>query len=81
MNQQQLLILDLDDSPEKAEQHYGNLLPITPFTGDPTDTELRAILPYLDWIRTVENTRIIEKRYWRAWVPPTPQPPKRGLDR
>jgi TFIIF-interacting CTD phosphatase-like protein len=60
-------VLMLDDSPEKLDRHYGNLLPILPFEGDMHDTELRDILPYLDWIRTMPNVRILEKRMWRSY--------------
>jgi len=58
-------VLMIDDSPEKLERHYGNLLWVRPFTGQQEDTELRMVLPYLDSLRGAENLRTIEKRYWR----------------
>jgi TFIIF-interacting CTD phosphatase-like protein len=61
-------VLVLDDSPQKLERQYGNLLRIGPFTGNPTDTELRDVLPFLAHLRTVENLRKVEKRLWREWV-------------
>ena len=61
---EQMLILD--DSPRKLTRHYGNLLRVRPFTGQPADTELADILPYLDWLRTVDDMRTIDKRPWRS---------------
>jgi TFIIF-interacting CTD phosphatase-like protein len=58
-------ILVIDDSPKKLDSHYGNLISVLPFEGSMQDTELRDILPFLEWIRSVPNVRVIEKRYWR----------------
>lgn len=57
--------LMIDDSPEKLERNYGNHLCVLPFEGDPADRELLDLLPYLDWIRTQDDFRTIEKRDWR----------------
>jgi TFIIF-interacting CTD phosphatase-like protein len=57
-------ILVIDDSPKKLDRHYGNLISVLPFEGSACDTELRDILPFLEWIRSVPNVRIIEKRHW-----------------
>lgn len=59
-------VLMLDDTPSKLERQYGNLLPVRPFTGDPDDTELRDVLPFLERLRDEENLRRIEKRFWRS---------------
>jgi TFIIF-interacting CTD phosphatase-like protein len=59
--------LIIDDSPEKLARHYGNHIRVRPFTGDPTDRELLDLLPFLEWVRTAENVRTIEKRTWRAF--------------
>ena len=56
----------IDDSPEKLRRQYGNLLRVSPFEGDDDDRELADILPFLDWIRTQEDFRKIEKRNWRV---------------
>lgn len=64
-------ILIVDDSPEKVSRHYGNHIRVLPFTGDPHDTELQKLLPYLISIRNVENVRKIEKRHWRLLSPNT----------
>ena len=56
-------VLMIDDSPEKLSQHYGNHLRVRPFTGDPADTELRDLLPFLQWLRGAANFRAEEKRY------------------
>lgn len=63
-------MLMIDDSPEKLERHYGNLLMVTPYFGDAYDTELRQLVPYLAQLRSVENLRSLEKRNWRAALPP-----------
>src|SRR5262249_54672810 len=44
-------VLVVDDSPEKLSRHYGNLVRVQPFEGDPDDVELRELLPFLDWLR------------------------------
>ncbi len=62
-------VLVIDDSPEKHARSYGNLVRVTPFAGDPADTELADLLPVLDWLRTVENVRTVEKRDWRLRFP------------
>lgn len=64
-------VVMLDDSPEKLEAHYGNHLPIAPFTGDLADTQLRDILPFLNYLHGVENMRTIEKRAWRRFTDTT----------
>jgi TFIIF-interacting CTD phosphatase-like protein len=60
-------VLMVDDSPEKLSQHYGNHIRVRPFTGDPKDTELRDLLPFLEWLRGAENFRAVEKRHWRQF--------------
>jgi RNA polymerase II subunit A small phosphatase-like protein len=60
----------IDDSAEKLERHYGNLLTVTPFFGDAHDTELRDLVPYLAQLRSAENIRSIEKRNWRIALSP-----------
>jgi TFIIF-interacting CTD phosphatase-like protein len=63
-------ILMVDDSPEKLAQHYGNHIRVSPFTGNESDTELRDLLPFLESLRTIENVRQVEKRFWRQHRPP-----------
>jgi len=58
-------VIALDDSPEKLQRNYGNLLRITPFYADPADDELLRVMPFLDQLSTVENIRNVEKRGWR----------------
>jgi RNA polymerase II subunit A small phosphatase-like protein len=60
-------ILVIDDSPEKLERHYGNHLQVRPFFGEPGDTELRDVLPFLQSIKDAANFRTIEKRTWREF--------------
>lgn len=61
-------VLMLDDSPEKLARHYGNLIRVRSFFGDPADTELRDLLPFLEWIKDQPNVRTIEKRGWRGFA-------------
>src|SRR5687768_16437690 len=67
-------ILMVDDSPEKLAQHYGNHIRVSPFTGDESDRELEALLPFLDRLRSLENVRRVEKRYWRQQHRPAERP-------
>jgi carboxy-terminal domain RNA polymerase II polypeptide A small phosphatase len=60
-------ILILDDNPRKLYRHYGNLVPVSTFEGNPLDTDLRDILAFLQWISTVANVREVEKRHWRRF--------------
>jgi RNA polymerase II subunit A small phosphatase-like protein len=59
-------MLVIDDSPEKIGRQYGNHLRLHPFEGDTKDRELLDVLPFLDWIRTQDDFRRIEKRTWRT---------------
>jgi carboxy-terminal domain RNA polymerase II polypeptide A small phosphatase len=58
-------VLMVDDSPEKHTRNYGNLVRVTPFTGDPADDELPALATYLHSLADVPNVRAVEKRFWR----------------
>jgi len=60
-------VLIIDDSPEKIAAHYGNHLRVQPFLGDPTDSDLRDILPFLEWMRHADNFRSVQKRRWREF--------------
>jgi Dullard-like phosphatase family protein len=59
-------VLILEDSPEKVHRHYGNLICVRPFEGQPNDQELLDILPFLDWLRNQPDIRRVEKRNWRT---------------
>lgn len=58
-------VLIVDDTPAKVRNSYGNAIYPTPYTGAPDDRELEALGRYLDILKTVENTRTIEKRQWQ----------------
>jgi carboxy-terminal domain RNA polymerase II polypeptide A small phosphatase len=58
-------VLIVDDSPEKLEKNYGNLVRVRPFEGDPHDRELEALGEYLSSLRETNDVRRIEKRFWR----------------
>lgn len=59
-------VLIVDDSPEKLEKHYGNLVRVHPFEGNPEDRELEALGRYLPTLSQIANVRRVEKRFWRA---------------
>lgn len=63
-------VLMIDDTPEKLAKHYGNLVRVKPFEGDPSDAELFGLIDYLPTLADAANVRRIEKRHWRkAWAP------------
>jgi RNA polymerase II subunit A small phosphatase-like protein len=64
-------VLMVDNTPRKLSRHYGNHLLLAPFEGDPTDRNLRAVLPYLEWLSQQQNLRSIDKRNWRKWKGPS----------
>ncbi len=57
--------LVVDDSPEKLQRYYGTLIRVSSWHGESDDTQLRDLIPFLDWIHAMENYRSIEKRDWR----------------
>ena len=59
-------VLIVDDSPEKCERNYGNAVYVQEFFGDPSDTELSRLAPYLVTFANVVNVRNIEKRNWKS---------------
>ena len=61
-------VIIVDDSPEKLQRNYGNLIRIRPFEGDQNDRELQYLAQYLPTLTTVENVRQIEKRHWRSTI-------------
>jgi len=58
-------IIAVDDTHQKWEHSYGNLVRVKPFEGEETDDELKYLLLYLDQLRYEENIRSVEKRFWR----------------
>jgi hypothetical protein len=67
-------ILMVDDSPEKHQKNYGNLIQILPFDGDSTDVELGLLAAYLATLASCTNVRRIEKRGWRSEALALPRP-------
>jgi Dullard-like phosphatase family protein len=58
-------VLVIDNSPEKIQRHYGNLIQVSPYLGAADDDELTLLLPFLKWLTTVGDVRKVEKRNWR----------------
>ncbi|MEG4342063.1 HAD family hydrolase [Microcoleus sp. A003_D6] len=58
-------IIAVDDTPQKWERSYGNLVRVNPFEGDESDDELKYLLLYLEQLRYEKNIRTVEKRFWR----------------
>ncbi|MDE1460337.1 HAD family hydrolase [Spartinivicinus poritis] len=61
-------VLVIDDSPEKLERQYSNLIPVAPYYGEPTDKELKLLMSYLASIEEADNIRSIDKRGWHQQV-------------
>lgn len=59
-------VLVIDDTPEKHERNYGNLIRASAFTGAADDTELLALIDYLKELKDAPNVRTIDKRGWRS---------------
>lgn len=57
-------ILVVDDTPQKLERHYGNLIKIPEFTGDLSDECLHKLSVYLELIKDEVNFRQLDKRGW-----------------
>ncbi len=58
-------VIMIDDTPEKLVRQHGNHLRLEAFMGDPEDSELRDVQPFLRYLSEQENIRRIEKRGWR----------------
>lgn len=58
-------VLMIDNSPEKLQKNYGNLVQVSDFTGNPEDSELLDLPFFLEKIKGQPDFRIIEKRRWR----------------
>ena len=57
-------VLIVDDEPAKLTRNYGNAIYVTPFEGNPNDSELPLLLKYLERLWHTRNFRAIEKRGW-----------------
>ena len=59
-------VIVVDDSPQKLERHYGNLIRVREFNGAQDDDELLLLEPYLKTLAGEEKIRSLEKRKWRT---------------
>jgi len=62
-------VLMVDDLPIGLQRQYGNLVKITPFTGDNNDNELNNLKDYLFLLKDELNFRTVEKRNWIDSLP------------
>ncbi len=58
-------VLVVEDKPENLSRHYGNVIRIEPFEGDPDDIELKRLMSFLLDLKSIENVRTVEKRGWK----------------
>lgn len=58
-------VIIVDDTAQKHERNYGNLVRVRPFEGQPDDDELFHLARYLESLADVDDVRIVEKRGWR----------------
>jgi len=58
-------VIVVDDTPEKHERNYGNLIRVRPFEGELDDDELLFLAGYLETLADVDDVRVVEKRGWR----------------
>lgn len=58
-------MIAIDDTPQKHERNYGNLVRISEYTGQRDDKELLYLIEYLRELSTVNNIREVEKRGWQ----------------
>ena len=54
----------VDDTPQKLERHYGNLIKTPEFLGDSADEFLPKLFVYLESIKDEVNFRKLDKRGW-----------------
>ena len=57
-------VIMVDDTASKHRRNYGNLVLVSEFVGNPSDTELAALTNFLKVLSSVPNVRSIEKRSW-----------------
>lgn len=61
-------VIVVDDSPEKLQRHYGNLVRVRPYMGEQDDDELTLLMQYLPRLKHILNVRTVEKRGWRTSI-------------
>jgi RNA polymerase II subunit A small phosphatase-like protein len=61
-------ILMIDDDARALSRNYGNLIRVAPYSGDVSDTELSALIPYLHSLSQTEDVRKADKRAWKSYT-------------
>lgn len=59
-------VLMIDDTPQKLERNFGNLVVVSEYSGDLADRELVHLREYLLRLADENDFRKIEKRGWRS---------------
>lgn len=57
-------VVVIDDTPQKHQRNYGNLVRVRPFTGQAQDDELLHLMQFLRWLARQGDIRQVEKRGW-----------------
>ena len=63
-------IIVVDNTPQKLNRNYGNLVRIDDFEGDLSDRELKRLMRYLEDLIEADNIRTVEKRGWKLRYSP-----------
>jgi RNA polymerase II subunit A small phosphatase-like protein len=63
-------IIVVDNTPQKLNRNYGNLVRIDDFEGDLSDRELKRLMRYLEDLVKADNIRTVEKRGWKLRYSP-----------
>ncbi|MCP4291016.1 MAG: HAD family hydrolase [bacterium] len=61
-------VLFVDNTPQKLESNFGNIVAVRDFEGSQSDNELVVLAKYLVKIVDTPNFRAIEKRGWREAI-------------
>jgi len=56
----------VDDTPQKLERNYGNLVRVKEWLGNTEDNELLLLKKYLTDLKDINNIRQVEKRGWQS---------------
>lgn len=58
-------VIAVEDKSENLCRNYGNLITVTPYTGQEDDRELYLLVDFLGYLNRFPDVRMVEKRSWR----------------